>query len=97
VVGPDQPRRVLGAARPLLAPEMTVAEPLGRAMAPAAAATQGVKPAGLHARHEVAPVALQATLEAAAVHATPEATRPAAAEPAAVGPVSHLQYEVRAA
>jgi hypothetical protein len=96
-VGPDQPRRVPGAARPLLAREMTVAEPLGRAMAPAAAATQGVKSAGLRARHEVAPVALQATLEAAAVHATREATRPAAAEPAAVGPVSHLQYKVRAA
>jgi hypothetical protein len=81
-----------------------VAEPLGRAMAPAAA-TQWVRPAGLHARHEVAPVALQATLQAAAVHATPEVARPAAAvhatpeaaRPAAVGPVSHLQPELRTA
>lgn len=97
MVGPKQPRRVSEAGRPLLAREMTVAEPLGRAMAPAPGATQGVWPAGFHARHEVTPVALQATLKAAAVHATLEATRLAAAEPAAVGPESHLQHEVPAA
>ena len=97
MVGPERPRRVSEAGRPLLAREMTVAEPLGRAMAPAPGATQGVWPAGFHARHEVTPVALQATLKAAAVHATLEATRLAAAEPAAVGPESHLQHEVLAA
>ena len=63
------------AVRPLLARKRTVAEPLGRAMAPAAQATQGVTPARLHVRHEMTPVALHATLEAAAVHATLEAYR----------------------
>jgi len=76
---------------------MTVAEPLGRAMAPAQQATQGLTPAGLHARHQMMPVVLHATLEAVAVHATLEATIGAAAEPAAVGPQSHRQREVRTA
>jgi len=96
VVGPEQPRRLSEAVRPLLTREMTVAEPLGRAMAPAQQATQGLMPAGLHARHQMMPVALHATLEAAAVHATLEAIG-AAAESAAVGPESHRQREVRTA
>jgi hypothetical protein len=97
VVGPEQPRRVSEAARPLQAREMTVAEPVGQATAPAPEATQGVRPAGLQGRHEVTPVALHATPEAAAVHATLEPPGPAAAEPAAVEPESHLQPEVRTA
>jgi hypothetical protein len=96
VVGPEQPHRVSEAVRRLLTREMTVAEPLGRAMAPAQQATQGLAPAGLHARHEMTQVALHATLEAAAVHATLEAIG-AAVEPAAVGPESHRQREVRTA
>jgi hypothetical protein len=80
----------------VLAVEMTVAEPLGGAMATAPEA-QGVTPAGLRARHEMTPVALHATLEAAAVRATLEATMGAVAEPNVVGPESHRQREVRRA
>ncbi len=94
---PEQPRRVSEAARPVLAVEMTEAEPLGGAMATAPEAAQGVTPAGLRARHEMTPVALHATLEAAAVRATLEATMGAAAEPNVVGPESHRQREVRRA
>jgi hypothetical protein len=57
--------RVWQAARPLPAQEMTVAEPLDRTLAP----TQEVPAGALHARHEVASVALDTTLEAAALHA----------------------------
>jgi hypothetical protein len=99
----EQPRRV-SEARPLVAQVMTAAEPLGQAMALAPEAMkvstpkamQGVKPAKLHARHGVTPVALHATLKPAAVHATLEARRPAAAGPSAAGPKSHLQPDVRA-
>jgi hypothetical protein len=79
------------AARPLLTQEMTVAEPLGRAMAPAE-----VTSAALHARQEV-PTAQQTTQKAAAVRATLEVTMEAAAQPTAVGPESHLQREMRTA
>jgi len=92
----------------VLAVEMTVAEPLGGAMATAPEAAQGVTPAGLRARHEMTPaglrarhemtpVALHATLEAAAVRATLESTMGAAAEPNVVGRESHRQREVRRA
>jgi hypothetical protein len=80
------------AAGQLQIQEMTVAEPLGRAMAPA----QEVRSAAPHARQEV-PTALHTTQKAAAVHATLEATMEAAAEPTAVGPESHLQREIGAA
>ena len=80
--------QVWEAARPPLTQEMTVAEPLGRAMAPA----EDVTSAALHPRQEV-PTALQTTQKAAAVRATLEA----AAEPTAVGPESHLQHEARTA
>jgi hypothetical protein len=86
---------------------MTVAERLGRAMAaaaqatqgvtPATQATQGVTPAEPHARHEMTPVARHATLEAAAVQATLKAKIGAAGEPAAVAPESHRQREVHTA
>ena len=71
---------------------MTVAEPLGRATAPA----EEVTSAALHARQEV-PTALQTTQKAAALRATLEATMEPAAEPTAVGPESHLQREMRTA
>jgi hypothetical protein len=80
------------AARQLLTQEMTVAEPLGRAMAPAEEVTWAAQ----HARQEV-PTAQQTTQKAAAVRATLVATMEAAAEPTAVGPESHLQREVRTA
>jgi len=63
VLRPALPR-VWQAARPLPAQEMTVAEPLDRTLAP----TQEVPAGALYARHEVASVALDTTLEAAALH-----------------------------
>ena len=63
VLRPALPR-VWQAARPLPAQEMTVAEPLDRTLAP----TQEVPAGALYARHEVASVALNTTLEAAALH-----------------------------
>jgi hypothetical protein len=60
VLRPALPR-VWQAARPLPAQEMTVAEPLDRTLAP----TQEVPAGALYARHEVA---LDTTLEAAALH-----------------------------
>jgi hypothetical protein len=78
------------AARQLLTPEMTIAEPLGRAMAPA----QEVTSAAPHARQEV-PTALHTTQKATAVHATLGATMAAAAEPTAVGPESLLHSAMR--
>jgi hypothetical protein len=87
-----QPPRVWQAGRPLLPQRMTIAEPLGRTMAPAAEVTS----AALHARQKV-PTALHTTQEPAAVHATLEATMEAAAESTEVGPESHLQREMRTA
>jgi len=62
------PPRVWQAPRPLAAQAMMGAEPLGRTLAPA----QEVSAATLYARHEVAPLALHMTLEAAAPRARQE-------------------------